>query len=535
MAATTSSSSLSEQLARLPPELIDLILSFAGFDVCAAARHLPYLRNLLRDYTTRGNYSIVYERRLLKKLLDAGWSAGVQLYFDHDLLGAKDRACSFFDEQPPLCWDRVTLPVSTLQKLKNREEVGEVPFDVLTYNLFASGAAVSQWMSRHGIGLGGQLIKRGASIDRLREVCRLVNGDSDDRRLASTFLPHAARHGRMDLVVFWDTAYPELLRGSNLVLRQAVEGGHLDMVKYAYERQQQLQPDLFEIAAHHGYESVARWLFDQSPGPVKCRPALDLAQHNCANLLQFLRAGAHLELPASGYSGDWGYLYNAAGRAGSQSNNPKVWRILLDWFRQAGGYLLYHDCGQSISAESIKWLIKHNGASAEEFIDTLAAAGRVDVVKWIFAEYPPVINPRPVVRALAAGHVELAQWMARELGLPLTVCRPAPEQLRHVVLGGRLDVLQWIEEHCGGGLPCTPDLFLAAVNGRNLGIILLLRAQNPDMDITSTMLERACDGGNLALVRWIYHNLTAVEDWDHDLVANRFPEEDWSNHSTTNL
>ncbi|KAL7747390.1 hypothetical protein RI367_007293 [Sorochytrium milnesiophthora] len=534
-----TTSSLQEGLARLPPELVDHILSFAGLGVCVAVRHLPSLRSLLREYTTRGNYSIVFERQLLQDLLEAGWSAGVQLYVDHDLPGSNDPTheydkSEYFKDEPPLCWDRVTLPVTTLEQLEDRWDVDVVPMDVLTYNLFASGAtgdAMSQWMSKRVKMLGGQLVKRGANIDRLREVRQRFKSDKDDRPLASTLLPYAARHGRMDLVVFWDGLYPELLRSDDVVLWQAVEGGHMDMVQYAYERRPHLQRVLFDIAARNGHESVAWWLFDRSPRTVSCTLALDLARHSCADLLEFLNAGRHLELPTPDYDDVWQYWSDAAGKAGSQSNNHKVWRTLVDWFQRAGGCLRFYEAGQFISIESIKWLIEHNGSSVEDFITVVAAAGRDDVVKWMFADYPPFTDPCSIQEAFAGGHFELGQRMACEMGVSLSACCPTSDQLQRTVRGGRLDVLQWIDKHCGS-LLCTRTLLKEAIKSRNLGIVQLLHERNPDIAITPTMLQRACEGCNLALVRWVYRRLSTTDDWAYELVLKCFPDAEWLPHST---
>ncbi|KAL7749184.1 hypothetical protein RI367_005335 [Sorochytrium milnesiophthora] len=533
--------SVSVQLARLPPELVDLILSFAGIDVCIAVRHLPCLRDLLVDYTKRGDFSIVLERRLLQALLDAGWSAGVRLYIDHDLLDSLGndgnfRRANYFEDEPPVCWDRVTLPVATLEKLESFTDDGVVPFDVLTYNLFASGASgdrALKWMSAHVAELGGQLIKRSASIEYLRKVCQLVNTYTDDRQLAETFIPCAARHGRRDLVVFWDGLYPELLLDDDTVLRQAVKGGHLDIVQYVYERQPRSTHPYFDIAAHRGHESVARWLFDLSPHPVDGSLVLDLARHNCAGLLESLWAERRLVLPTPDYDDIWRYWPGAAGKAASQSNNPKVWQTLMDCLQQAEGFLQDHDAGRFISVESIKWLVERNAISIEYILEELAATGRGNLVKWMFAEFPSFTNTRHIQEALAAGHFELGQWMACEMGVPLSGCCPTSRQLQRAVLGGRLDVLLWIDKHCGGGLQCTLDLFDAAIDSRNLGIVQLLYARSPDIVITPTMLECACEGGNLALVRWVYRRLITVDDWSYEFMAAHFPLVEWLRSSTS--
>ncbi|KAL7747372.1 hypothetical protein RI367_007275 [Sorochytrium milnesiophthora] len=69
----------------LPPEIIEVIFSFAGVEICAAFRHLPALRKLLSRYARSGKHSLNYQRDMFRTLIDCHWSAGMQALVDANL------------------------------------------------------------------------------------------------------------------------------------------------------------------------------------------------------------------------------------------------------------------------------------------------------------------------------------------------------------------------------------------------------------------------------------------------------------------
>ncbi|KAL7749465.1 hypothetical protein RI367_005019 [Sorochytrium milnesiophthora] len=451
-----SSSSLSKQLARLPQELVDIIVVFAGPEACVATRNPTLLRQLLAGYKTSSNYSTAYERRLLTALLDDGWSDGLRMFIDLDVRDELNVALKQW------CWDKVTLPVASLKKLGLQ---GRVECAVLTYNLWASGATgddVSEWLSRHAQILGAQLIKHGASLQRLRNVCQQTGFYIDDCHLAKTFLPDAARHSRIDLVRQFDSICPEILQEHDSALEAAGSGGSLDVVQFICTKRL-LQPLLrivFDSACMSGHETVARWLNERTPMAIDCMQALHLVRGNCVDLLQ--------------------------------------WHA--------------HNAIDALSLEALQWYFDQGmERNSKRLLCMAAAAGRTDVVvEWMSNTMPECYTAQAVAKALGAGHLELAQWMATKFATPLSDCRPSPDELYGMVINGRLDVIQWIDRHCGG-IACNERLFSAAVQSRNLGIVQLLHLRHPSVVLTSNMMEEACKGGNLALLQWTYGRIAPAD------------------------
>ncbi|KAL7748649.1 hypothetical protein RI367_006060 [Sorochytrium milnesiophthora] len=478
------------ELPRLPPELVEETLVYAGVDACAPLRHLPALRRVLATYVRAGNYSDDYEKAMLKTLVDCHWSAGVQAMIDADIRYPFSRVAEFD-------WRGIVLSPSSIRKLY-LWCCAAVSLDalelvsILTYNRINAGADCAdllQWGVQQVPGflseLSSQYIKHGRNLDQLRAMHQELGVYLHERGLAKTLLPLAARHGRLDLVQALDGINPEVLQEHIDTIRQAVIQGHLHIVPFAHSRLLPVLPrQVLEVAMHRGHERVARWLYERYPQVVGWRAALGLARGGHVELFQQLLSNRHIQYVE----------YRESER--DQWRNRAVLAAVV---RNACRAFL----------PTLQHVIRNESPTPFPRVFCAAAsAGRTDIVDWMLAECPQWTTAEAINCAAGAGHQKLAQMLADHFGAPLKDCLLQPRHLQALVESGHLQKLMWIEKRCR--FFCGGRLLQSGISSRNLAVAQLLRRQCPDVEFTAEMLTEACRSGNLRMVQWVYQHLPAT-------------------------
>ncbi|KAL7746048.1 hypothetical protein RI367_008629 [Sorochytrium milnesiophthora] len=495
-----SGSSLRTLMARLPPEIVELVVLFGGVELCSALRDLGALRRVLTAYVQSGNRCSAYEDTVVKVLVGGRWSAGVQMLLDLDFGGVL--------RQRDLDWSGIVLSPSAIRKLAEGHcHVGDVAV-ALIYNRVTAGLGVgdlSSWSDNFCHQLCERLIKGGGDVDRLRSLCQELGCYVDEPHFACAFMLFAARHARMDLVRHLDRIAPELLQEDPSALIEAAGAGSMEMVQYIHERA------LFEnfrmavrMAAQAGHEQVAEWLYDRSSPKNHWRNVATLARKGHLSLLKRVLAQETTQVI------DAAFVHQCV-QSVVADNHLEVlqWLYDLDNSFCTTEWLPiypYDDSLSAVSLSTVQWIVQHAADQPTgDLLCSAATLGRQDLVEWIYEELPGCRTEIAIAHAAGAGHFELARWLADKLGVPLSSCRPEPGHMSSVLCDGRIDVLKWLAQHCD--LHVTDDVMSYAIMSHSLAVIQMLHERAPDVPFTERMLTCACDGGNLPLAQFVYQRL----------------------------
>jgi hypothetical protein len=88
----------------------------------------------------------------------------------------------------------------------------------------------------------------------------------------------------------------------------------------------------------------------------------------------------------------------------------------------------------------LRVLTEHRGLEATTHaMDSAAAYGHLDVLKWLHANRYEGCTESAIVQALANGHVDVSVWLVNVRGI-----KPSAENLLTVMRGGRFDFMPWI-------------------------------------------------------------------------------------------
>ncbi|KAL7748393.1 hypothetical protein RI367_006355, partial [Sorochytrium milnesiophthora] len=482
-------------LPRLPPELVEEILVYAGVDACAPLRHLRALRRVLATYVLAGDYSNDCEKAMLKMLVDCRWSDGVQAMIDADI------RYPFCRDAEGLDWGGIVLPVSSIQKVylwcfaaSYRLDEPRELLSILTYNRINAGADCTdllQWGVQQVPGflseLSSQYIKHGRNLDQLRTLHQEVGVYLHERNLAKTLLPLAAQHGRLDLVQALDGINPEVLQE------------HSDIIKLT---------EVLEVAMCHRHEPVSRWIYERSPQTISWGAALCLVRGGHIDLLQQLQSNRHIESVEPHYTDEM-ERRNRAGAEAVATKDVRVLQVLKQLDPQFSTLNAVARNASRVFLPTLQHVIRNESPTPNpRAFCAAASAGRTDIVDWMLAECPQWTSAEAIKYAAGAGHQELAQRLSDHFAVPLSECVLQTHHLQALVGSGHLQKLKWIEKHCR--FFCGGRLLQSGISSRNLAVAQLLRRQCPDVEFTAEMLTEACRSGNLRMVQWVYQHLPAT-------------------------
>ncbi|KAL7748184.1 hypothetical protein RI367_006368 [Sorochytrium milnesiophthora] len=498
-----STTDLRTWLARLPAELVEHILALTGIEAVAAARQLHPLRRMLESYLPSINCSTRIETAVATACVRSRWSAGLQLFYDFGLDG--DVA---WDDSLSLCLDDIRLRPDTVDSIARRGGYNRINIAVcLTYNMLASGVDVSEMVARHchrscafANALPAELIRRGGNIDELRLLWQKCDMYESDRDLAHTFIPVAAQHGNMALLMALDRAHPDLATEGALYLNVAYPAS-LEAVQYLYERayDKYLASAVRNAMAESALDAVL-WLLEQKvPGERHVHvDAAEVARGGHLPLLQ------HLWTDQDGVQGQASEL----ARMAAAGNHTHV----LDWLYSTNPSAFtqddftvrcFHDTLRDIDNATIEWLATHTNFVAR--FATLAAvcrAGRFDCAKWMWSTYPATRSVDVVAPCVVGGGLELAQWMLHQLDADaqqrLVVDEMDIVDLTHQ---GHERALHWLQSR--HPIPVTETVIQRAIGGGNLNLAKWLHSLNPAVHVTQFELEAASKKPNLAMVQWV--------------------------------
>ncbi|KAL7747641.1 hypothetical protein RI367_006930 [Sorochytrium milnesiophthora] len=506
-------STLAAQLARLPAELVELIVVHCGLEACIVLRHTPALRRLLGSACFKDSFGSHQEA--LSKVLENRWAAGLQMVLDSSRWPYLVD-CTRQETQ----WDGMVVTPESIKNLwRMRSRMSCLAYN----NIMAggtpddSGNALIEWCCSRSRSFAYRLARHfirrddgcGDSVDRLRAFCQQQLGIyHDDRDLAFRFMDHAARFGRLEMVRYFDSICPELAqrqskpnlaRVPSTALENAAQGGHLATTQYLFARYpaDSSVSEAVIMALTQGQFALARWLYNQRPSPLRLfYVANHSAREYCAFIKELIERG-HLVNEARHY------LLMALAECAS---NQKAYDLLpaINGLKTARNLWICPPSDSTIwSIEYLEHIWPYiPSAHHAAMLERVAGFGRMDLVQYVWDKLPESRLPQAIAEAVFNGHIQVAQWIADRLGVPLSAGRMSAGALRRTARDGRLDIFQRLDEYCG--IDCSAQVLSDAIRGGNLELVRLLHARCPDVLLPSDGVLDACERGNLAVLQWLH-------------------------------
>lgn len=231
----------------------------------------------------------------------------------------------------------------------------------------------------------------------------------------------------------------------------AVQDGQLENIKYLYDNP--LNDPACEVivaAAEKGHIEVIKWLYERQP---ECAIAA----------IPFAVKSSKLKLVQ--------WLHN-------QMNNPKLSQTTPA--SPAHKQVKKHDHkmihSMNVAAmfgfiEILQWLHEHRPNEYTTFaMDIAAENGYLEIVKWLHEHRTEGCTANAVIGAVEKGHLEIVQWLLenrKECSRALTA-----NSMDLAAKGGHLDLVKWLHESRSEG--CTVNAVDQAAAGGHFEVVKFL-------------------------------------------------------------
>jgi hypothetical protein len=152
--------------------------------------------------------------------------------------------------------------------------------------------------------------------------------------------------------------------------------------------------------------------------------------------------------------------------------------------------------------EMLQWLISRKGVMTEESYKFVAEFGRLDILMWLYAQFPLDFNKvkrRLMYVAAYCGHVGIIKWL-RSLNPP---CQWDKNITFAAVEGGKLYTLKWLRSQ---DPPCPwnlDELYKRALRHGDIMLMKCLHSLTKSHPWNSNMCELAAKNGHLRMLRWL--------------------------------
>ncbi|POM66555.1 Hypothetical protein PHPALM_17568 [Phytophthora palmivora] len=324
----------------------------------------------------------------------------------------------------------------------------------------------------------------------------------------------------------------------------AVRGGHLHVLRWMIDLQNGPWKadfdNVLEIAATHGHLDVVKWLYERGMDWHTLQ-SMDksasgyiektwLFQHCLSDALKLAAAHGHLEVV------EW--IYN--NRTDKCETTSRIINRAV-----ANGHLaivqwLHSVSGESCSADAVdaaaknghleilQWLQSNDLLTCTtDAMDGAAENGHLEIVKWLHKTSTSGCSSLILYRAACNGHLEIVEWLYENINIPFYIYGATTAAARdghlkalqwfHIHFpnefyattmdaaaeNGHLDVVKWLHEYRNEG--CTKMVSSYAAYGGHLEIIQWLNEHYPEKFVPETM-DRAAENGHLHVVQWLHEN-----------------------------
>jgi len=292
---------------------------------------------------------------------------------------------------------------------------------------------------------------------------RLTSKNVFTRYDADTYCQEAAKVGAIDIIKHIHRHNPLCFTISHRIFYKALEGGHIEIIRYLYENGCEQEDSLSSIyAARSGNLEV----FDL------------LHKFGC----QFTNCA-----------------YNTAARYGHVD--------IIKWLKEKNIPMNHNmvcvGAAENGHFEILKWLLTFddgNGIDQEIYLrlDPIVCAyaakgGQFEILKWLVERGCP-ISSHSCVNAAANGHLEILQWLHEKNGLELTV-----DACNFAVRNGHIEILKWLlQNEC----PWDDRSCTDAAKNNHLEILKWLHENGCPINYEAAYIDTA-RSGHREILEWL--------------------------------
>ncbi|ETI46277.1 hypothetical protein F443_09317 [Phytophthora nicotianae P1569] len=239
------------------------------------------------------------------------------------------------------------------------------------------------------------------------------------------------------------------------------------------------------LAAQRGHADVVQWLYEEYHGD----PRINLfwvysdAEAKYVSVVDAAAANGHLEIVK--------YLLQV-GKEGNDSVGPPQKRQRT---QESSNFTVREDMHDTHSELLDDPTMP---SCTKKAIDNAAAAGHLDVVKWLHVNRTDGCTTDAMDLAALNGHLEVVQWLDANRNEGCTT-----GAMDNAATSGELAVVKWLHEHRTEG--CT----LAAMNGAaSNGFLIVVKwlHDNRSEGCSSAAMNGAAARGALDAVKWLHHH-----------------------------
>jgi hypothetical protein len=306
----------------------------------------------------------------------------------------------------------------------------------------------------------------------------------------------ASGEGRLPVVIWLaETSRKVVNMWCDDAMEEAAAGGHTHVLQWMFDRLEKYvsRIHLLTTACSSGRLATAQWLVSGMYVPQYG----DILYAHALQLVYIPLAGNHLELAQWTVSQFPGGVCHAI-------------------VRQALSHVR--------SLEAIRWLIGISDARGFEeptpltvrrLVRSACGRGDIEAVQWLAAEYEVDFAAEegrgfePLFqRACAGGHCELARWIAGRCA-PAYIVANAQLIAGDLCYQGRDDVVKWL----------VAQRWLSRELAVGVGVTRSAEPPHEAAAGNSGMFQRACQGGELQLARWLRERYHVRWDDIRDFVS----------------
>ncbi|KAL7750613.1 Cation-independent mannose-6-phosphate receptor [Sorochytrium milnesiophthora] len=507
----------------LPPELITIIVTFAGPAACVALRDAAGLQKYLHS---RGGCMTREEERLVTDAcVQQRWSAGVDLLVKtgvfavikvwpthrhpgkarelqspaahHDasyVLQRKRLArLSVAPGTIQLIWKHVRTSTSTMTMTTQHLDL----LAILAVNATTSDSVV-EWCCQRDPGfivwLGRRLVEQGKGVDEFRALCGLYG---DDAWLANSFIDVAASHGRLDLLRLFDAWCPHLAEERTSLLCSAAAGGSAPTVRFLLGRLIDKDFDQAVLAAvASGKLEVVQELAAQPNFTIHFRHIHCAIEYDRVHILRWMHSTGNLR----GAAKPARLLYPAVNAGAVRT---------VHWLSDQFGLNFTHGVQYGCLRPS-RWLRQSSiTVEAAKMVRQAVAAHSLGLIEWLAQVAPAAFNADFLPEALddmardpTPEAFAVVRWFAERSTITY---RPTSGDVDALVRHDQLDLLRSICRNASRTFKAAN--MQLAVRHSSMELIRWLGAKTPACEYTPEMLTVAASRGSVELVQWVLARL----------------------------
>lgn len=365
-----------------------------------------------------------------------------------------------------------------------------------------------------------------------------TNAPAGDDKLLTSALQHAALVGNL-VIVKWIVENVERsaipVFDQSFTLHNAIQGGHLEILKYLHELRFQIVTWLFinrsdhgagagnfemvqwlydngyrastinafKVAVEKGHVAIVRWLMEKAQDNYDFNQAfIDAAANGHLELVQLIHSRTSIDRYESTLALAAGHGHLDVVQWLFQNARPTT--LSISFLSSTPLPDTREECAVSEAAgnghvEIVQWLhaqIADRERQLEYNIAHAAENGRLELVQWL------VQNSKPGLRysldaAASSGNLELLQWLKANTE---TFC--SEHAINDAAANNHLHVLQWLHEHCAA--PCTKASMDSAASNNHLCVVKWLHENRTEGCSVSGMNNAK----SLEMVEWLHENRT---------------------------